>query len=203
VPLPSYDIETIARLLRPRGAALDSSSPERQAAVAAILRAPHPSAEAEVLLVRRSERAGDPWSGHMAFPGGRRDDTDPTLLATAVRETREEVGLDLDQHGTLLARLPDTPAVARGVRVGIIISPFVFALRAASERPPELRLNDEIAEAVWAPLGPLARGELATTHPYNHEGRRFDMPGFRVGERVVWGLTYHMLRALLEALHAR
>jgi 8-oxo-dGTP pyrophosphatase MutT (NUDIX family) len=203
VPLPSYDLETIARLLRPRGAALDSSSPERQAAVAAVLRAPLPSGDAEILLVRRSERAGDPWSGHMAFPGGRRDDSDPTLLATAIRETREEVGLDLDQHGTLLARLPDTPAVARGRRVGIVISPFVFALNTAAELPPELRLNDEIAEAIWAPLGPLARGELATTHAYSHEGKHFDLPGFQVGERIVWGLTYHMLQALLEVLHAR
>jgi 8-oxo-dGTP pyrophosphatase MutT (NUDIX family) len=203
VVLRSYDLDAIASLLEGRGAALDSSSSERQAAVAAILRAPPDPGDAEILLVRRAERAGDPWSGHMAFPGGRREEGDASLLTTAIRETREEVGLDLEAHGALLARLPDTPAVARGLRVGMVIAPFVFALRSAPRHRHELRLNDEIAEAIWTPLGPLARGESACTHPYVHQGKHIDLPGLRVGERVVWGLTHHMLQALFAALHAR
>lgn len=197
--LPSYDLEVVAGRLGGRAAELDSTSTDRQAAVAAILRAPaSPGADAEVLLVRRAEHPGDPWSGHMAFPGGRRDPEDATLLDTALRETREEIGLDLAEHGALLARLPDVPAMARGRRIGMVIAPFVFTLRAA----PELVLNDELVEAVWAPLGPLARGELDATHPYEHEGRRLDLPCYRVGERVVWGLTHRMLVLLFEALHA-
>lgn len=202
--LPSYDLEVITGRLAGRAAELDSSSPDRQAAVAAILRAPAApaapatGAEAEVLLVRRAERAGDPWSGHMAFPGGRRDPADANLLATAVRETFEEIGLDLNAHGTLLARLPDVPATARGRRVGMVIAPFVFTLRST----PELTPNHEIAEVLWTPLGPLARGELDATTPYEHEGQRFQLPCYRVGERVVWGLTHRMLVLLFEALHA-
>jgi 8-oxo-dGTP pyrophosphatase MutT (NUDIX family) len=188
----------IAARLERRGAALDSSSTERQAAVAAILRAPERGGDAEILLMRRATRAGDPWSGHMAFPGGRRDEGDANLAATAIRETCEEVGLDLEAHGALLARLPDVPAIARSLRVGMVIAPFVFALRAS----PELTLNEEVAETLWTSVGPLARGDGAGTISYEREGATLQLPCLRVGERIVWGLTYQMLQALFAALHA-
>ncbi|KYF72596.1 NUDIX hydrolase [Sorangium cellulosum] len=208
--LRSYDLAAIMARLAGREAALDALTQERQAAVAAILRAPAGApgtarepmgdgdpGEAELLLIRRAEHPRDPWSGHMALPGGRRDATDASLLDTAIRETREEVGIDLEARGTLLARLPDLPAVARGRRVGLIISPFVFALRST----PELTLSNEVAEALWTPLGPLARGERASTYAYTHEGNVVQLPCLLVDERVVWGLTYRMLEQLFEVLH--
>jgi 8-oxo-dGTP pyrophosphatase MutT (NUDIX family) len=197
--LPSYDLAAIAARLAAEEAMEAAATEERQAAVAAILRAPPGGEEAEILLIRRAERAGDPWSGHMAFPGGRRDPADPSLYHTALRETAEEVGIDLALHGRLIARLPDLPAVARGRRVGMTIAPFVFALDL-----PEMPLivpNDEVAEALWTPLGPLARGERVATYPYQHEGQLYEMPGFQVGERIVWGLTHRMLELLFGALH--
>lgn len=198
MPLRAYDLDTLAGRIGGLPASLDSHTMERQAAVAAILRAPEdPAADAEILLVRRAEREGDPWSGHMALPGGRRDPADPHLLATAVRETLEEVNLDLEAHGALLARLPDVPAIARGLRVGMVIAPFVFALRSS----PELRLSEELVEAIWTPIGPLARGERDGTTPYVHEGRPLTLPCFHVGERIVWGLTHRMLVLLFDALH--
>src|SRR5215471_21768996 len=81
---------------------------ERFAAVAAILR--DREGEAEVLLIRRAQKTGDPWSGHMAFPGGRQDPSDLDLLHTAVRETQEEVGLELSPGRNLIGRLDDLPA---------------------------------------------------------------------------------------------
>ena len=66
--------------------------PELLWAAVAIVLAPDPDA---VLLIRRAERAGDPWSGHMALPGGRYEPKDPDLLGTALRETVEEVGVAL------------------------------------------------------------------------------------------------------------
>lgn len=164
------------------------------AAVAAVLR-PVSSAhgtDAEVLFIRRAEFDGDPWSGHMAFPGGRRDPQDQDLLATAVRETREEIGLDLLRAAELLGPLRPVPAVARGKRLGLSVAPFVFVLR----EPSQLRLNHEVAEALWAPLGPMLNGSLATRHEYVWQGQTLQLPAYAIEGRVVWGLTYQMLQTL-------
>nr|WP_153823481.1 CoA pyrophosphatase [Polyangium spumosum] len=179
--------------------ASEAATTERQAAVAAILRAPRGGHEAEILLIRRSEREGDPWSGHMAFPGGRREPSDPSLYYTALRETEEEIGLDLAQHARFLARLEDVPAVARARRVGLTITPFVFALE--EPEPPPFILSAEVAEVVWAPLGPMARGQTAARYAYNYEGNMLDLPAFAVEQRIVWGLTHRMLEMLFEVLH--
>lgn len=143
--------------------------------------------------MRRAESPRDPWSGHVSFPGGHRDPGDASLRATAERETFEEVGLELSRAGRLLGELDDLPAVARGRRTGMVIRPFVYGL----EEAPRLSPNEEVAELFWGPLGPMARGELDTTRPYVHEGTRLSLPAFDVSGKVVWGLTYQMLRALL------
>jgi 8-oxo-dGTP pyrophosphatase MutT (NUDIX family) len=193
-------LETLAtlRIALARRAPIDeSSSGERHAAVAAIVRERDPDLGAEVLLIRRAERTSDPWSGHMAFPGGRREPTDLDLLAAACRETLEEIGLDLARDAELLGRLDEIDAVARGQRVGMRITPFVFELRG----DPELTLGaDEVAETLWTPLTPLFRGTARTTYPYKLGEARLDLPGYRVGERVVWGLTYQMLEALFRVV---
>lgn len=171
------------------------AEPGRRAAVAAILR---PGADgADVLLIRRARRRGDPWSGQMAFPGGHHDPDDADLLSTARRETHEEVGLDLSGH-EMLGRLDDLAAIAHGRFTGMVISPYVFALR----DEPRLQPNHEVAELVWGPLGPMARGDLATTTTWQREGRSEDYPGFDVDGHVVWGLTHRMLQNFLELLRA-
>ncbi len=108
------------------------------------------------------------------------------------------MGLDLDRAGQLLGRLELVPAFARGKRVGLTIAPYVFAL----EREVELSANHEVHETLWAPLTPLARGEQSTLYPYDVDGQRWQMPAFDVQGRIVWGLTYRMLQALLETLEA-
>ncbi|MCA9600622.1 MAG: CoA pyrophosphatase [Myxococcales bacterium] len=171
--------------------AADSTEGPR-AAVAAVLRdAPKGT---EVLLIRRQEREGDPWSGHMGFPGGRRDATDVSLLDTAVRETREEVGIDLRGSAALLGRLDDVPAVARGERTGMVISAFVFELIGT----PELVLSpDEVAEVIWAPIPELLSGARDATYTYVRKNESYPLPAFDVDGRIVWGLTYHMLSLIL------
>lgn len=191
-----YDVD----LVRQRLAAKEpesSAEAGRRAAVAMILRdAGHPEG-AEILFIRRAEDPRDPWSGHMAFPGGRHDPEDgDDLLVTATRETAEELGLDLGAHAEPLGRLPDLPAVARGRPVGMVIRPYAFALRGS----PVLTPNREVAEVVWAPLGPLARGELRAVHPYVYEGRSLELPAHRLGERIVWGLTHQMVETFLDLL---
>ena len=151
----------------------------------------------QVLLIRRADHPGDAWSGHMAFPGGREDPQDENLLATAIRETLEEVGLDLRQAGRLLGQLAPVPAVARGRPVGMTIVPFIFELVADAE----LLYSEEVAEAVWVPLDPLLQGQLRTTFAVDRDGgERVELPAHDVGGRIVWGLTYRMLDSLFELL---
>ncbi len=166
----------------------------KRAAVATILR--EGAQGPEVLLIRRAEHPRDPWSGHMAFPGGRQDPGDADLFATAVRETREEIALDLREGARLLGRLDDLPAIARGRRTGMVIAPFVFELLRDAPFVP----NYEVAEALWAPIGPLMRGERLTTIPYVLQGRRIELPAHDIDGRIVWGLTFRMLDGLFSLL---
>jgi 8-oxo-dGTP pyrophosphatase MutT (NUDIX family) len=166
---------------------------ERWAAVAAVLR--QGPLDTELLLIRRAERDGDPWSGHMALPGGHRHAEDADLLATAMRETREEVGLDLSRHD-LLGTLDEHPASAQGKFTGIVIAPFVFGLRKDEELSP----NHEVADMIWAPLGRMARGESDVVKELQREGRLVRFPGFGVGDHVVWGLTHRVLQSFFTAV---
>jgi ADP-ribose pyrophosphatase YjhB (NUDIX family) len=128
----------------------------RQAAVAVILRE-QPHGE-EILFIKRAEKKGDPWSGHMAFPGGHLDPVDEDLRAAAMRETLEEIGLDLSGAGYLGA-IDQQRAMPRGRTLDMIIAPHVFELSG----DPSFTINYEVDEVVWAPLAPLARGKYHHT----------------------------------------
>lgn len=161
-----------------------------QAAVALVF-APDPDA---LLLIRRAERREDPWSGQMGLPGGRRDPGDAALLATAIRETREEVGLDLLEHelvGPLDDVAPRTPVLPP-----IMVRPFVFRLPVRRL----LRPNQEIAHAAWVPLESLTRPGVFGEYPVEARGITMTRAGYRLGEGVVWGMTERILSGLLERL---
>jgi 8-oxo-dGTP pyrophosphatase MutT (NUDIX family) len=167
------------------------------AAVAVVLR--HATNDTEALLIRRSTHEHDPWSGHMAFPGGKRHSEDASLLHTALRETREEVGLDLGTGADLLGSLAPLEAMARGEPAGFTITPFVFLL----SEPSELQLDTtEVDEALWVPLDRLCRGEQQTLHRYQRGEVRMELPAFDLGGHVVWGLTHRMLVSLLDLARA-
>jgi 8-oxo-dGTP pyrophosphatase MutT (NUDIX family) len=190
----AIDLDLVRRALSEPSAGSEPNPEHRMAAVAAVLRDGRQGAE--VLLIQRATHGGDPWSGHMAFPGGRRDASDPDLLFTARRETREELGLDLERDARLIGRLEILPALARAHRVELMIAPYVFELA----RDVPLTPNHEVKEALWAPLAPMARGEWSTVHPYEWEGERWELPAYDVHGRIVWGLTYRMLAALFERI---
>jgi 8-oxo-dGTP pyrophosphatase MutT (NUDIX family) len=168
---------------------------QRRAAVAAIVR--QAENDTEVLLIRRAERQGDPWSGHMAFPGGHHEPSDVDLRATAIRETLEEIGLDLREH-EYLGQLDELAAVARGRLVGMTITPHVFALRA--DTLPTFRLNYEVAELVWGSLDKMFRGELDGIKELNYDGEPRRLPAFKVRDHLVWGMTHNMLCSLFQLL---
>ena len=190
------DLDAIRARLRERPHSTYDGEIRRRAAVAAVLRpAGLGGGDSEILLIRRAERDGDPWSGHMALPGGHHEPDDADMLSTARRETLEEVGLELPRDA-LVGALDEHPATARGQFTGIVIAPFVFAVG----REVSLVPNGEVAETLWAPLGRMARGELDTIKEVVRNGERVTFPGFGVGEHVVWGLTHRVLQNLFERL---
>jgi 8-oxo-dGTP pyrophosphatase MutT (NUDIX family) len=162
-----------------------------QASVAVVLRARDPL---ELLLIERATSERDPWSGHMALPGGRRDDDDVDLLHTAKRETLEETGVDLEQIGKPLGRL-DEVAPASPRLPQLTISPFVFGVPAEAGAHVASR---EIEQVFWTPLtalrDPTNRGTVEIPLP----GGPSTFPSFYLFNRHVWGLTYRILEQFLE-----
>jgi 8-oxo-dGTP pyrophosphatase MutT (NUDIX family) len=157
----------------------------------AIVLAPNPDT---ILLIRRAERSGDPWSGHMALPGGRREAQDPDLFTTAIRETFEEVGIELspdDLAGNLPDVVPRTPVLPP-----IAVRPYVFFLPAR----PALTLNQEVASARWVTIDDLVRAE--THHPVwlDIAGQSRLVQAYRLENGIIWGMTERILSCLIGEL---
>jgi 8-oxo-dGTP pyrophosphatase MutT (NUDIX family) len=165
-----------------------------RAAVAVVLRGAEGGLE--LLFIRRADHPDDPWSGQMAFPGGRAEPGDADLLATAVRETLEETGIDLQAHAELIGPLDELRAMARLRPVDLAITPFVFRLR--GEVSPVL--SDEVRSVHWLPLDELVRPDLRSTMEYPHRDAVLQFPCLRVQDLVIWGLTFRMFLGLLERL---
>ena len=162
-----------------------------QASVALVLRARDPL---ELLLIKRAQSERDPWSGHMALPGGRRDQADSDLLRTAIREALEETGVDLERGGKPLGRLEDVaPSSPRLPR--LTITPFVFGVAASVEARVASR---EVERVCWVGLtqlrDPATRSRIEIPLP----GATRTFPSFLVEGEHVWGLTYRILERFLQ-----
>ena len=162
-----------------------------EAAVALVLRA---SAELDILLIKRAESERDPWSGHVALPGGRRDAEDVDLTQTAIRETSEETGVALSSSGWSLGRLarvlPSSPGLPP-----ITITPYVFGVPENIEAEAD---SVEVDQVLWVPLpvllDPKTRGTTTISLPKGPA----DFPCYRVEGHVVWGLTFRILTEFAE-----
>jgi 8-oxo-dGTP pyrophosphatase MutT (NUDIX family) len=166
-------------------------SPMR-AAVAIVLRVSS-AGVLELLLIQRAEREGDPWSGHIALPGGRRESDDATLEDTAIRETREETAVDLASDaislGTLDELHPRTPVLPP-----IVVTPHVFVMRGDAELQP----SEEVAEAFWVPLSLFSDPSVDHESTVRARGAEWRVPSYVLGERIVWGMTERILRNLFQ-----
>lgn len=147
-----------------------------------------------LLLIRRAEREGDPWSGHMAFPGGRTDPGDPSTRHTAVRETWEEVALDLTD-ARYLGALPLQRSPVRAPRVDFGIFPYVFQTTAW---PTGFAPNPEVAAVHRFEFRRFLEREGRDTFRYTAHGFDLDLPRVRLGGETIWGLTLRMLDDLVE-----
>lgn len=163
----------------------------RQAAVALIFRAGE-NGSPELLFIKRAEYPGDPWSGQIAFPGGREESGDASPLETAVRETREETGIDLPTEGRIIGVLDDFSP--RTVRLpAVVVRPYVAVL----DRSTPLDLSPEVALAFWIPFGLLTQGESWREDTVFARGIQINARVFRYDNHAIWGMTERILAQLL------
>ncbi len=186
----------VEQVLQQRPAAsLPREAQHREAAVTLLLRARQ---EIELLLIKRALIDRDPWSGHMALPGGRRSTADPDLMATAYRETEEEVGIPVAQFGHFLGALDDVAPITPRLPP-IIISPFVVAV---PEETTTVINPAEVEFAVWVPMPALRAPGAIEEILIRFEGASHSLPSRRYGEHVIWGLTLRILEQLFGLLEA-
>lgn len=185
--------DAVARLARRLEArvALDAAPwPEaRLAAVAAVFRI---GDEPELLFIKRADVEGDPWSGHIAFPGGRQESHDASLEATAIRETYEELALDL-AAGQLLGRLDDLAPRSRALPP-IIVRPFVAVVA------PDVtfHLSREVAGVFWVPVSTLLAPAAQVEHAVTVNDVTAFFPAYEVQGHIIWGMTERIVRQLLS-----
>ena len=190
------DVARLAlRLAGQRGQTIEAEPPVRYAAIALVLR-PSAEGEPELLMIKRAEAEGDPWSGHIACPGGRMEPTDRDLEHTAVRETWEETGIDLARDGRILGTLDDmSPRTA--TLPPLVIRPFVAVVK------PEVTIveSPEVAEAFWVPMAAIREtaswGKALV--PIRGVGER-EVEVFRHGAYTIWGLTHRALAQFVDVL---
>ena len=186
-------IASLQDSLQKRSAAEAPEEPGvRKAAVALIFRAGEDGSP-ELLFIKRAEYPGDPWSGQIAFPGGREESGDTSLQETATRETREETGLDLAREGTVIGVLDDLRP--RHIRLpAIVVRPYV----AVVDRTEPLELSSEVALAFWIPFGALAHAESWREDTVVARGAQINARVFKHQDHVIWGMTERILAQLLE-----
>lgn len=165
------------------------SDGRRRAAVAALVH--DDPAGPRVLLMKRIERNGDPWSGHISLPGGGYQASDETLLRTSIRETMEELGVDLEQT-QLVGPLPIIAPLSAGPS-GIEVTPFVFA----TEIEPPTQVGPEALSAFWLPLELARGGTIDAEYLYPGTDRKF--PSWRYEGHTIWGMTWRILGDLIAA----
>jgi 8-oxo-dGTP pyrophosphatase MutT (NUDIX family) len=191
----SLDVERIReRLARHRPVEIDGPQGPFAAVAMILAGGPHDPA---ILFIERARRIGDPWSGHMAFPGGRVEERDVDSRRTAERETLEEVGIDLTA-AELIGRLDDQAGRRSGTSwQGRPIAGFVYHL----EAPAAVIASHEVEEALWVPSSALLEPKNQVDYTVSYAPGTF--PGILVGKpdrHIIWGLTYRFLESFMRAL---
>jgi 8-oxo-dGTP pyrophosphatase MutT (NUDIX family) len=186
-------VQRLARSLAERpGREIALPAGARAAAVMLALRA-RDDGEPELLMIQRASIERDPWSGHIAWPGGRAEPGDADLAATAIRETYEETGVDVARDGRLLGHLDDLTPVSPHLPP-LVIRPYVALVRS----DVRMRPNVEVAAAFWVPLAELRTPTSWGTGVVLVRGVERSVSVFRHGLYTVWGLTERVLRQFMD-----
>jgi 8-oxo-dGTP pyrophosphatase MutT (NUDIX family) len=165
----------------PRGTFDDSP----KAAVSLILR-PDDKERLAILLIKRNSRSDDPWSGQMAFPGGRFKKGDANLLATAKREAKEETGIEIGDT-EIVGELNEIVSGSFVIRV----SPFVVF----SERLLEVKIDpSEISDFFWIPEGYFRDANNISPYLFERAGQKIQFPSYRYRDHVIWGMTFKIIQ---------
>jgi 8-oxo-dGTP pyrophosphatase MutT (NUDIX family) len=170
----------------------DDEEGVRKAAVALIFRVGEDRA-LELLFIKRAEYEGDPWSGQIAFPGGRMEASDASLAETAIRETREETGIDLAREGLMIGTLDDLRPRTISLPA-IVVRPFVALL----DRTEPLVLSPEVSASFWLPFGTMADTDSWHLDTVLARGVQINARVFRFQEHVIWGMTERIFAQLVE-----
>ena len=150
----------------------------------------------ELLMIRRATREGDPWSGHMGFPGGRRDPEDHSNFYCALRETEEELGVDLSRWGAPLGELSDVNTGWRKDRPEMLVTPFIFSV----SELPELTPNDEVDDVVWVPLHFLMDEGNREPLEWEWKGQKMETDSYLYDCYRIWGLSLMMIDEMMALL---
>lgn len=148
----------------------------------------------EILFIQRASHDLDPWSGHIAFPGGKLEEGEQECQA-ACRETLEEIGVDLGR-ARYLGRLSDIV----GANLPVRVSCCLFGVDRADYRPV---LNDEVRDLFWVTLDDLRDPERHVQTSVAFGEKRFDVPAIRLpvdDKPLLWGITYRLVMQFLDVL---
>jgi 8-oxo-dGTP pyrophosphatase MutT (NUDIX family) len=151
----------------------------------------------ELLFIKRAKNPIDHWSGQIAFPGGKRDESDASLLATCRRELYEEVSLDLSVD-CLVGSLDDLQARKHGAHLDFYIRPFVFYTK---EKPFVNAVPGEVEKTLWVSLDYLVNPKNRMNYSFTRDQIKLELPGIQLPDGdILWGLTYEMVQNLIRKI---
>lgn len=148
----------------------------------------------EFLLIERAKREGDPWSGQMAFPGGKVQSDDANTIAAAIRETWEEIGLNINESAQFKGRLADLLTRRHNRLRPMVVTPYLFEL----VTEVDLKFNHEVADTVWIPYEFFLDQSNRSSMVWQAGSVKLKMPCYYYQNKCIWGLTYLMLKDLIR-----
>ena len=185
-------IDEIVRRLQAYSCRLEDAGKDRRAAVLVPLY--EANGDLHIILTKRTDKV-DHHKGEISFPGGGVDATDGDLTFTALRESREEIGL-LSEHVRIVGQLDDTVT-----RTGFHISAIVGVIDPRYSPYTWLPQPFEVAEVLEVPVSHLADPRNAIEVPRNFNGDLVLTEGFLFRDHTIWGATARILKNFLDVCY--